>query len=241
MKRAYMIEMTVLRSYLRQLLGIGFITALFIGIGMQSVIALPAVLTMMLFMMSAMSAAAYDEHNGWGAFRLTMPLSRHDVVLGRYGVIFTIGCCGILIGWVATAIITAAATFMELPGGLSAALAFDVNTMMGSVFATFFCMFMGSFVAGIATPIYFRFGQTKATQYLPLITLLVFFIAPMLVLNSGLLDSGVVEFLSLKNALGFVETPTGLACFVVAAAVASLVVLAISAAVSLKLYERREL
>ena len=45
----------------------------------------------MFFMMGAMGLAAYDELNHWGLFRLTLPLSRRDVVLGRYGAIVTLG------------------------------------------------------------------------------------------------------------------------------------------------------
>ena len=86
MKRAFLIEMTVLKSYVRQLVGLGFFVSIFVSIGMQRIVSVPGILTMMMFMMGSMSAAAYDEQSGWGLFRLTMPVSRRDVVLARYGV-----------------------------------------------------------------------------------------------------------------------------------------------------------
>ena len=91
MKRAYLMEMTIFRDYIKQLMGVGFFVSIFVSAGMGSIVAAPAILTMMFFMMGCMSASAYDEQSNWGAFRLTMPVSRRDVVLGRYGVIVTLG------------------------------------------------------------------------------------------------------------------------------------------------------
>ena len=83
MKRAYLMEMTIFRDYIKQLMGVGFFVSIFVSAGMGSIVAAPAILTMMFFMMGCMSASAYDEQSNWGAFRLTMPVSRRDVVLGR--------------------------------------------------------------------------------------------------------------------------------------------------------------
>ena len=101
---------------------------------------------------------------------------------------------------------------------------------------------MGSFVASVVTPLYFRFGQSKATQYLPLIMVLVFFVLPVsLIGNSGLLDGGIVGTDALTSLLAFIETPAGVAASMGVLLAASALVLAVSAAVSLRLYERREL
>ncbi|MBM6952862.1 ABC-2 transporter permease [Enorma phocaeensis] len=245
MKRAFLIEMTVLKSYVRQLVGLGFFVSIFVSIGMQRIVSVPGVLTMMMFMMGSMSAAAYDEQSGWGLFRLTMPVSRRDVVLARYGVILSLGVVGALVGLVAVAVLTVAATAVELPAGLSAALAFSPENMQATLFASMFCMAMGSTISSIVTPIYFRLGQTKATQYIPMIVLLIF-IVPFLVLGgTGVLDAGSVHLEGimrvLAEVLAFIETPAGVAAFSGAALVFVLAVLGISATVSLKLYESREL
>ena len=84
MRRAYLIEMTVLRDYARQLLGLGLFIAICLSVGMHSIVAVPGLLCMLYFIMGALSTAAYDEQNNWGLYRLTLPVSRRDVILGRY-------------------------------------------------------------------------------------------------------------------------------------------------------------
>ncbi|WP_417801568.1 hypothetical protein [Thermophilibacter provencensis] len=67
MKRAYLVEMTIFASYVRQLLLLGFLVSLFVCCGMQSIIAAPAILTCICFMTGAVGAASYDEQNNWGS------------------------------------------------------------------------------------------------------------------------------------------------------------------------------
>lgn len=242
MKRAYLIEITVLKSYLRQLVFLGFVVAFFISLGMQSIVAVPAMLTMLMFMMSAMSAAAYDEQSNWGLFRLTMPVSRRDIVLARYGAIATVGLMGAGIGLAVAAVLTAGATLLPLPLPAEAvqALAYNPENVLGCLFSVGFCLMMGSVVAGVITPVYFRFGQTKATQYLPLITVLLF-ILPIVALNGGMLDNGAIHLSDLARLLDFIESPAGVAVSMAVFAAIAAVALALSAAVSLKVYEKREL
>ena len=144
MKRAYLIELTIFRDYGRQLLALGFLVAVLVGCGMQTVLAAPSIITCMFFMMGAMGAAAYDEQNDWGRFRLTLPLSRRDVVLGRYGAIVTLGLGGMAVGLLAAFAISAVASAVELPGELSQALALDADMLSGMAFATTFCLLIGA-------------------------------------------------------------------------------------------------
>ena len=60
MKRAYLVEMTIFASYVRQLLLLGFLVSLFVCCGMQAIIAAPAILTCMCFMTGAMGADILD-------------------------------------------------------------------------------------------------------------------------------------------------------------------------------------
>lgn len=241
MKRAYLMELTIFRDYAKQLMGVGFFVAIFVSAGMGSIVAAPAILTMMFFMMGTMAAAAYDEQNGWGLFRLTMPVSRRDIVLGRYGVIVTLGLTGLAAGWAACAVLLALGSVIDLPFDLSDAIAFDQDMLQGAIFSTAFCMGLGALIAAIETPIYFKFGQNKTTQWLPMITALLF-VGPMLIINgTGILDSGVIPMDAIAQLLGFIESPTGVAASFGIAALFTVVVLGISAALSLKLYEKREL
>lgn len=241
MKRAYLIEMTIFRDYFKQLMGVGCFVAVFVSMGMGTIVAVPAILTMMFFMLGTMAAATYDEQNNWGLYRLTLPVSRRDVVLARYGVIVTLGLAGMLLMSAICAVLMAVATVVELPLGLSEILASNPGTVQGMVFAVAFCMALGALIASIETPIYFRFGQNKTTQWIPMVTVLLF-VGPMLIVNgTGILDGGAIPAEAIAQLLGFIETPAGVAaCFGIALVVAA-VALGVSAAVSLKLYERREL
>ena len=148
-----------------------------------------------------MGSAAYDEQNNWGLFRLTMPLSRRDMVLGRYGAIAT----------------------------------------LGMLFATAFCVLIGSVVAGVVTPIYFMLGQTKATQLLPTVIVLLFVIPVVALSNSGFLDAGTLDFAVLADILTLIETPGGVAVSCIVFLVLAATVLVVSVLVSLRLYGKREL
>ena len=162
-------------------------------------------------------------------------------MLARYGVIVTLGLMGLAAGWAACAALLALSGVIDLPFGLSDAIAFDQDMLQGAIFATAFCMGLGSLIAAIETPIYFKFGQNKTTQWLPMITVLLF-VGPMLIINgTGILDNAAISMDTIAQLLGFVETPVGVAACLGIAVVFTLAVLGISAALSLKLYERREL
>ena len=241
MKRAYLIELTVFRDYGKQLLALGFLVAVLVGCVLLTVPAAPAINTCMFFMMGAMGAAAYDEQNDWGRFRLTLPLSRRDVVLGRYGAIVTLGLGGMAVGVLAALALGVVASAVELPGELSEALSLSGDTLSGMAFATTFCLLIGATVASVVTPIYFRLGQTKATQLLPTIIVMIFVLPVVFLGNSGLLDGAIPGLDQIAAFLAYIETPEGLVVGCAGMVAATAVILAASAALSLRLYETREL
>ena len=147
MKRAYLIEMTVIRDYARQLFALGVFVAACTCVGMQSVAAAPGVLTCMYFIMGALATSAYDEQNNWGLYRLTMPISRRDVVLGRYGVIATLGIMGMAAGLIGAVALSAIATVAPLPGDLKTALGLSPDNVQAMVFSCALCAVVGSGVA----------------------------------------------------------------------------------------------
>lgn len=239
-KRAYLIEMNVFRDYAAYLLGMGFFVTPIVGVGMQTAIVAPAILACMYFMMSAMVASAYDDQNGWGKYRLTLPVSKRDVVLGRYAAIVTLGLIGALVGIVASLAIMAAASAVELPGGISESLALNGDRVVGMALATAVCVLIGSVVVSVVAPVFFKFGQTKATQILPTV-IVVLFIVPVIVLgNSGAFDEGV-DLGVVTDFLKFVDDPAGAIIAIVAMMALFLALLAVSSAVSLRLYGKREL
>ena len=241
MKNAYLIEMTIFRDYAKQLVALGALVSLCIGLGMQTPLAMPATLTCMFFMMSAMGLAAYDQLNHWELFRLTLPLSRRDIVLGRYAAIVTLGLLGMVVGTLGAVVIMAVVTAAGVPGEVGEAFAYDPDMLGVMAVVSCFTLLIGTVVASVVTPIYFRLGQTRATQILPTIIVLLFVVPVVVLGNSGMLDGGIPGMELLSGALEALETPAGMAVgctFLIALSAAALCV---SAAISLKLYEKREL
>ncbi len=241
MKRAYQVEMAVIRNYTRQLFGLGIFVAACTCVGMQSLAGAPGVLTCMYFIMGALATSAYDEQNNWGLYRLAMPFNRHEVVLARYGAIATIGLIGMAAGMIGALALSAIATVAPLPGDLSATLGLTRDNIQAMVFSCALCAIVGSGVAAIETPIYLRFGQTKATQWIPMISVLLF-ISPAIILGAtgGLGNfAGIAD--TIRGIFAFIETPVGAAVSLVVALAVSAIILGISAAISLALYDRREL
>ena len=191
--------------------------------------------------METIAGSAYDEQNNWGLYRLTMPVSRRDVVLGRYGVIVTLGLLGMLAGFIATIALSLIAGVVPLPGDLSSSLGLTRDNVQAMVFSCAVCTIIGSAVASIETPVYFRLGQTKATQWIPMISVFLF-IGPMVILGAtGGLDNfaGIAD--AVRGLFAFIETPVGVVTSMAVAIALACIILGISAAVSLKFYEQREL
>ena len=145
------------------------------------------------------------------------------------------------VGVLAALALGAVASAVELPGELSEALSLSGDTLSGMAFATTFCLLIGATVASVVTPIYFRLGQTKATQLLPTIIVMLFVLPVVFLGNSGLLDGALPGAEQIAAFLAYIETPGGLFVGCAGMVAAAAVILAASAAISLRLYETREL
>ena len=83
MKTMIVSDFAALRSALLQLVGICLVVSLFMSYVMGAVGTSAAIGAMIPFM-CLFSLAALDEQNGWERFRLTLPITRRQVVFGRY-------------------------------------------------------------------------------------------------------------------------------------------------------------
>ena len=146
-----------------------------------------------------------------------------------------------VVGLVAALAATGVVSAIGLPGEVGEAFAFDPDMLSVMAVVTCFTLLIGSVVASVVTPLYFRLGQTRATQILPTVIVLLFVVPVVVLGNSGMLDGGIPGMELVSAALEALDTPAGMAVGCVTFVALSAVALAISAAVSLKLYERREL
>ena len=238
MKRAFLIEATVMVQYLRQLLPIGLIVAVAMTIGVGNVSAAASVFVMMACMLSCTAMCAYDDMDNWGAFRLSMPLSRRDVVLGRYAMVVAFALGAAFFG---VALIVASWTLGKmgvLPESVAAYVALDADGLPSSLFAVLTVLLIGLFDAGISLPGFFKFGTTKASQYMPYIILVVFVLFAAVL--GQVLDGGIIME-QISRVLTWLEDPANLALIAAGMLAVCAVIIAISAAVSLHLYEKRDL
>lgn len=236
MMRILKMELTVFGQYLRQLgFSILFMAVCFTA-GAGSTSALPGIIFMMGMFSLSNSASHYDEQNDWAAFRLTMPVSRRDVVLGRYlfvavgalTVSLLVAVVACLLSWMGGASL--------LPEVVANVVRLDADMIQAGVFTLAFCSAMGFVIASVSMPVFFKFGQTKATQWLPFIMMFLG-IAPFMVV--GFMGEEAIS--AMQQALSFAETPGGLASFAVGAMVFGVVCYAVSALVSLRVYKARDL
>ena len=125
-----------------------------------------------------------------------------------------------------------------LPESVAAYVALDADGLPSSLFAVLAVLLVGLFDAGVSLPGFFKFGTTKASQYMPYIILVVFVLLAAL---AGQVLDGTAVMGQIAHVLTWLENPENLALIAVAILVACAAIFAISAAVSLRLYEKRDL
>ena len=217
-------DFAVLRSALLQLLGICAIIALFMGYVMGAVGTAAAIAAMVPFM-GLFSLAAYDEQNNWERFRLTLPLTRRQVVFGRYASIalLTVGSLALALALgLGIAALAGLLPAQWLPESLSPA----ENTPE---------MIVGSTIGGVSVvAIAMAVAMPKAARIVPVIVVLVVAFA-VAFFGSGIQPTGV-----LADLVQWLDTGSNY-LFLAAALVAVVALIYVASAfVAAKLYEKRE-
>ena len=248
MLRMMKMEFVVLRKYLKQIaFTMAFVVICFVA-GMESLVSVPGMAFLMVMFSVSTSASAYDEQNSWGMFRLVMPLSRREVVFGRYAFNLLLACVAGLVAAVLVAGFLALGAAVELPDFLALGAAvelpdfladlavWDAQQLEATLAASISCACIGLCLCSVTLPAYFKFGQTTATQYLPFIMLFLS-VAPFLAL--GVLGGPLLD--QVKDAIELTATTGGLGMVAFAALGISLAVYAASACIAVRLYAARDL
>ena len=236
-------DLACLRGVARSLAGTAlFVAAIFaLAMGASGVL---CAATIVIALSVVNRLMAYDEQNNWQAFRQALPLSRSQVVCGRY---VTVALCvfasllvGIAVGLLIDLVISVAIsinpglqlnTWSELVD-LSLRLRDLVELFVACGAAGVAVSFFG---LALTLPFMFRFGYTKGVRHIPLVfvalSLLVF-------LAMGNLSSSGFDPATLAPLLENSATIIGIS---LAAVLVSLAVYGLSCLVSLRLYTTREL
>lgn len=239
MKTMLACDLLVSRSMLLQMFGICAVVGIVMCYAMGTAVGAVAALAAMAPFMYVFSIAGIDEQNGWERFRLTLPLSRRQVVFGRYASVLVVTICASLFAFVLGLLLTVVNGFVSdgVFGEQVSQFAFEAASpgiLLASVTMTAFVVFVGTTVA---LPLIARFGMTKATRFIPLVVVLV------LAIGVGVSGSDAVNFGLWDTVSQWLDSgsATNLALLLAGLFVFGLVLYTISAFIAAKLYEKREL
>lgn len=236
MLRMMKMELAVLKKYLKQITFTMLIVIVCLVAGMGSLTSVPGVAFLTVTFSVSMSASAYDDQNGWGSYRLVMPVTRREVVQGRYALNLLLAIAAAAVAAVLMTAFIALGSAVELPEFLANLAVWDNQQLEATLAASTSCACIGLCMCSVTLPAYFKFGMTKATQYLPFI-MIVLSVAPFLVL--GVIGGPLLD--QVKGAIELAETTGGLGLIAFAALAISLAVYAASSFIAVRLYSARDL
>lgn len=236
MLRMMKMELAVLKKYLKQITFTMLIVIVCLVVGMGSLTSVTGMAFLTVTFSVSMSASAYDDQNGWGSYRLVMPVTRREVVQGRYALNLLLAIAAAAVAAVLMTAFIALGSAVELPEFLANLAVWDNQQLEATLAASTSCACIGLCMCSVTLPAYFKFGMTKATQYLPFI-MIVLSVAPFLVL--GVIGGPLLD--QVKGAIELAETTGGLGLIAFAALAISLAVYAASSFIAVRLYSARDL
>lgn len=233
MKAMIVSDFAVLRSALLQLVGICVVIALFMGYAMGTLVGGAAAIAVMPPFMLLFSLAATDELNGWERFRLTLPLTRRQVVFGRYASLGLIAAATIAFSLALSFLLLGVISCMPagiLPEGLTPADN-PPAALVGSVVGAVGVITLGM---AVSLPLIFRFGMTRATRLVPVVVVIA------IAAGISFFDAGIQPTGVLASLAQWLDTGSNYLLLAIAMVAAVALVYAASALIAAKLYEKRE-
>ena len=229
MKAMIMSDLLIAKKYLLQQLGVSIVVGIFITVVIGNLyVAAPMVGVMIPFSLT-ITILALDERANWQQFRLALPMSRSNVIAGRY---VSFALLGIAAGLLVTLVMVAVAQIAPgVPQLADLMMNFSWQAML---FASVAGLAIILVMLSVTMPLFSRFGMTKGVRYLPLLIIIGVFFAFQLDGNGP-----PPEFVA--NVLNLLESPAGTIAVAAGVLATMAAVYAISAAISTKLYQKREL
>ena len=229
MKAMFLSDVIAVRKYLKQQTIIAFVVGIFVAAMSGSLYAIPPFIGFMIAFSISLTVIALDEASNWQGFRLALPLSRADVVRGRYASLLALTCYSTLLGVLAALIAYGLA--LLFPGvSQLAELAGAGLDGFAMAFVAVLLVFLCSVLLAIMLPLCFCFGMTKAIRWVPLVAVLAF------VLFFAGVGGDVTSVAWIVNVFDALLTPVGLAAMVAL----TVVVYGGSCLLAGKLYLKRE-
>lgn len=246
MKTMMISELFTLRKSLKQLVATSALVSLLVGLYSAAPLTAAVMFAAMMPMMWLMNICAFDDIASWGSFRMSLPLSRRDVVLGRYGALLIVTCASALIGFAmgfATAALIPLLPFSSDTLSFSQMLADDLilSLVIGELCACIVVLL----IAALVLPLTMKMGLTKAIRFIPLLSVVVFFggLAALDSLDPSLLSSLLEGLVAMERSFGMASSDgfSFLGLLLLAAAAISLLIYAASTLPAMKFYAKRQL
>lgn len=232
MKRAFMSETAIMRSFLPSIAGVGLFMFVVLTLanatdGDSGMSAGACAVSAMSHIIIMNSLAGYDNQNGWERYRATLPFSRKDIICARY-------LC-IVVFSVVMACAAALLSIVSIPLFNSAGIPSTGQAVFETAMASAASMLISLMMVFLTQPLFFRFGHMEALR-LSLGLFALFGCGTMATLSSS---NPISNWL--MSIAGANPDPAVLGCLCAGIAVLALTLCAISCAVSTKVYRVRDL
>ena len=104
MKTMFMFDLLTAKKMLKSQFVLSVVVAVIFGVSTDMPLAIIPFMAMMVASATGFTLVAYDERNDWEKLRLTLPLSRADIIRGRYATFAAMTMAGIVLGGVLVAV-----------------------------------------------------------------------------------------------------------------------------------------
>lgn len=232
MKRAFMSEFAIMRSFIPSIAGVGlFIFAILtianMSDGDSGMSAGACAVSAMSPIMVMSSLAGYDNQNGWERYRATLPFTRKDIVCARYLCII-----------VFSAIMACAAALLNiiaLPLFDGMGISSTGETIFEIVSASLASMLISLVLVFLTQPLFFRFGHMEALRLSVGLFALLGCLAMAMLSSSNSISNWFMSF------AGANPDHAVIGCLCAGMAVLAFVLFTLSVTVSTKVYQARDL
>lgn len=235
MKTMIWSDLLTVRSTVLQLLVIAVVIGGFLTIPLGSVATGDVIVVVIIVLSLVMNLCAYDDVNDWQRFRLTLPISRKQVVLGRYASILLLTASAVVVG-IAIGLALQFVFGNLLQVGEIAGQPFDeaaFGIVVSAVLGGCVCML----VSAVSLPFIMRFGVTKATRFI-MLAMALLMASSIQLLDSVDFGSGVFADVLANISSGGIGELAGVVGVIV---LVCLALYAASSLVAVRLYASREL
>lgn len=232
MKTMLMFDLLTAKKLLPSQIILAIIVTFIFTASTGSPAAIIPILTVMTAYSTGFTLVAYDERNNWEKLRLTMPLSRANIICGRYATFVVMSLAGLCLGSLLTAFIYGLSLLMptlpflaEFAGGIEWQII--VAMLVAGLCSSLFLWI-------IVLPIVARFGMTKAVRFIPIAFIAFIPIGSALAQTAGGTPAVIIDIIN------WAITPAGTISLALIVIAAVAVLFALSCLLSVKLYEKRE-